>query len=527
MDVQTIPVSDVLIGDTNPRKSFDADSLNELAESVQKHGLIHPITVRPAGDENYELISGERRLEAHKKAGLDEIDADIREVSDELAVDLQFVENIQREEVHPMEEAEAFKSLREHSDYSIKDIGQKVGKSNTFVLQRLKLNDLIADFQDEFMSNQDFQIGHGLLLAKQPDKVQQTIFDKKYSEDSFNYHSLTVSKLKTIIERHFLTDLDEAIFDLTDGDLDPDAGPCTSCPKRSGCNPELFTEANSDDVCYDKECFKNKTNKQLRVLVEENKKGEDMLFCRHGKNKITKELEQEGYQVLEKYDDFREPYLEDGETHNGPVGLMLTGSEKGQIINISLYQSASRKTKVPANEKVKDLQAKLEREKELKVERLQKDLNDMVEHRVSFIHNTEGINDEYLVFLTLAYVVFDRLGYEQQKEIRARFDIGENRGRNVAFMEALEQKYPSTEELYPVINKMIRELAVDDFIRPSYVNPDKDVKPFLFKRFAQLYYPEEVQELEATHEEKSAKKQERYQERIEQAKGNRQPTEEE
>lgn len=527
MNVQTIPVSDVFIGDTNPRKSFDADSLNELAESIQKHGLIHAITVRPVDGGNYELISGERRLEAHKKAGLDEIDADIREVSDELAVDLQFVENIQREEVHPMEEAEAFKNLREHSDYSIKDIAQKVGKSNTFVLQRLKLNDLITDFQDEFMSNQDFQIGHALLLAKQPEKVQQTIFDKKYSEDSFNHHSLTISKLKTMIDNHFLTDLDEAIFDITDETLDPEAGPCTSCPKRSGCNPELFTEANTDDICYDKECFKHKTEDQLRLLVEANKKNDDILFCRYGENSITKELEKEGYQVLEEYDDFREARLDEGETHNGPVGLMLTGRKKGQIINISLYQSANGKTKVPAEEKIKDLQAKLEREKELKVERLQKDLNGMVEHRVSFINNTEDIDDEYLVFLTLAYVVYDRLGYEQQKEIRARFDVGDNRGRNVAFMEALEQEYPSTKELYPFISRMIRELAVDDFIRPSYVNPDKDVKPYLFKRFAQLYYPEEVQELKATHEEKSAKKQERYEERIEEAKTNLNSTEEE
>ncbi|WP_455643637.1 ParB/RepB/Spo0J family partition protein [Parabacteroides sp.] len=129
----------------NARKTFDADALKELAQSISVHGLIQPITVRRKGEkgEHYEIICGERRFRACRLLNLAEIPCIIREVTDQQAYDLSISENLQREDVPPMEAAEAYKRLIDTKRYDIASLAMQYGKSEKHIYQMLKLCDLI------------------------------------------------------------------------------------------------------------------------------------------------------------------------------------------------------------------------------------------------------------------------------------------------------------------------------------------------------------------------------------------------
>lgn len=141
----------IVASKTNPRKHFDAAALKELAESIAKHGVLQAILVRPNGaDGKFELVAGERRWRAAKLAQLDRIPVTVRELSDTEALELQVVENLQRTDLHPLEEAEGYESLMkcQHADgrtYTADEIAAKVGKSRSYVYSRLKYTALCKE----------------------------------------------------------------------------------------------------------------------------------------------------------------------------------------------------------------------------------------------------------------------------------------------------------------------------------------------------------------------------------------------
>lgn len=134
----------------NARKTFDADALKELAQSISIHGLIQPITVRCKGEkgDHYEIICGERRFRACRMLKLVEIPCIVREVTDEQAYDLSISENLQREDVPPMEAAEAYKRLIDTKRYDIASLAMQYGKSEKHIYQMLKLCDLVKGIAD-------------------------------------------------------------------------------------------------------------------------------------------------------------------------------------------------------------------------------------------------------------------------------------------------------------------------------------------------------------------------------------------
>jgi len=157
-----------LIDETfNPRGSYDADALKELARSIKKNGVIQAVTVRisPKDPKRFELVCGSRRLRASKIAGLATIPVSIRELTDAQAWDMKITENLQRADVHPMDEAVAFKALHELQKQSVKDIALRVAKSEDFVTGRLKLNDLIPSMQKEFYQG-GLNIAQAFLIAR-------------------------------------------------------------------------------------------------------------------------------------------------------------------------------------------------------------------------------------------------------------------------------------------------------------------------------------------------------------------------
>ncbi|MEG1523376.1 MAG: ParB/RepB/Spo0J family partition protein, partial [Bacteroidales bacterium] len=129
----------------NPRKTFRDADLTELAESIKEQGVLQPIMVRPRGNE-YEIVYGERRYRAALLAGLEIIPALVRDLTDNTAMEYALTENIQRQDVSPIEEAIAYKSLIENNHYDMVNLMNKFGKSESYIRSRMRLNSLIQPF---------------------------------------------------------------------------------------------------------------------------------------------------------------------------------------------------------------------------------------------------------------------------------------------------------------------------------------------------------------------------------------------
>jgi len=166
MSTETIPaqlevsLADIAVSDTNKvfnrdASDFTQDALAELIGSIREQGLVQPVLLRPdpkkAG--KFILVAGERRFHACKLVPLGKVPAYVRDITDEQAFDLQLTENIQRKDIHPMREARAYKFLQESKGWSTAELANRFGKSETYVLQRQKLNTLIPEAEKDFVSN--------------------------------------------------------------------------------------------------------------------------------------------------------------------------------------------------------------------------------------------------------------------------------------------------------------------------------------------------------------------------------------
>ena len=174
-EVISLKIDDVIPNPNQPRKLFDEQALQELADSIKADGLQEPILVRPKGDK-YEVVQGERRWRAHKLAGMDTIPAKVRDVDDETAFHLAVIENIQREQLTPIEEAQAFQRYAEMG-YTHEQIAKKVSKSRTYVTTRLRLLKLMPTLQD-WIAKGVLTEGH----AKQLLKIES--FINRFLEDA-------------------------------------------------------------------------------------------------------------------------------------------------------------------------------------------------------------------------------------------------------------------------------------------------------------------------------------------------------
>lgn len=141
-----IPVGEITPNPYQPRHEFDLDKLRELAASVREKGVIQPVVVRPMGD-GYELIAGERRLRAAQEVGLKKIPAVIKDVSDGEALEIALIENIQREELNPIDEAEAYQQLINEFTLTQEELAKKVGKDRSTITNSLRLLNLPAVIQ--------------------------------------------------------------------------------------------------------------------------------------------------------------------------------------------------------------------------------------------------------------------------------------------------------------------------------------------------------------------------------------------
>ena len=239
---------------TQPRKYFNQARLNELAESIKIHEIIQAILLRenPKGSGKYETVFGERRVRASRLAERKTIPANIRDLSDDEVQELQFIENLEREDLHAMDEAVTFKAMRENKirPWQIEDIAAKINKPISYVVQRLQLNKLIPALQKDFW-DEKFYIGHAMAFARLTDADQKNCIKKYYG---------TVKEVEEYIDKNVIQQISSAPFKMNDDTLvvKCGAGPCTTCLKRSGANTLLFPDIKQEDRCFDRNCFAEK-----------------------------------------------------------------------------------------------------------------------------------------------------------------------------------------------------------------------------------------------------------------------------
>lgn len=182
-NLNEIPIEEIETNPFQPRQYFDQEALNELAESIKVHGIIQPITVRKLADHQYQLISGERRFQASKLAGLKALPAYVRTANDQQMLEMALIENIQRENLNPIEVSLSYQRLISECNLKQEELGERVGKNRTTVTNYLRLLKLPPDIQIAVRDNK-ISMGHAraIINIENPES-QLFIFKKIITED--------------------------------------------------------------------------------------------------------------------------------------------------------------------------------------------------------------------------------------------------------------------------------------------------------------------------------------------------------
>lgn len=194
--VAMIPVEAIEVNPFQPRKEFEPEALQELAESLKVHGLIQPITVRRLDDKNYQLISGERRLRASKIAGLVEVPAYIRIANDQEMLEMALVENIQREELNSIEIAITYQRLMDECNLTHENLSDRVGKKRSTVTNYMRLLKLPPEIQQSIKKGQ-LTMGHARALVGVDDIALQLMLYKTIIKDQ-----LSVRDVEELIRKY-------------------------------------------------------------------------------------------------------------------------------------------------------------------------------------------------------------------------------------------------------------------------------------------------------------------------------------
>lgn len=321
---------------TNPRKTFDKTKLAELAESITAHGLLSPPLVRPKdGDakaNGYELVHGERRWRAYQLLATPEMPCFVEDLDDTQVIEIQVIENGQREDVPPLEEAEGYALLLKQPGYTMDRLVEKTGKSRAHLYGRLKIANDLCPRAKKALADGVLSASVAELLARLPDKKIQdlatrdvlgeqlpynqefpstdsrrTVEHERFAaNDSADYAhreetstALSFRAAQALLHRRYSLRLDQAKFDTSDVELVKDVGACGTCEYRSGNAPDLFGAlTNPADVCTNPPCFEKKTAAAFKAAAAIAKaakrpvlagKDAEALFEKHGGLKYNSE----------------------------------------------------------------------------------------------------------------------------------------------------------------------------------------------------------------------------------------------
>jgi ParB family transcriptional regulator, chromosome partitioning protein len=274
----TLPLAQLHESPMNPRKTFDDQAQKNLTESVKVHGVLTALVVREEGEGFYEILGGARRFRAAQDAGLVSVPCQIVVANDKAAFEIVVIDNLQRLDIHPLEEAEGFARLLDSANGDIEGVSDRVSKPTPYIRQRTALLKLITPMKKLFVSGA-FQIGHAIQIARLQEPDQKELVSWFGRGDEIP----SVAALKRHIEESVMLDLSKVPWSLKDEDLVKKAGSCETCPKRTGWETDLFSDVKGNR-CTDSVCYKEKMQAHMTG--------------------IQKELEAKGQKVVGIYTDY-------------------------------------------------------------------------------------------------------------------------------------------------------------------------------------------------------------------------------
>lgn len=280
---------------TNPRKDFAEGPLQELAESIKILDVIEPVILRPlpaarmadtAGMRprpTHELVAGERRYRAAQLAGLADIPYVERDLTDAQALEIQLIENVQRDNLKPLEEAAGFRALMDATGISAKDLGARVNRSRAYVYNTLKLLDLCQESRDALVAGK-MDRSHAELLGTVADPKLQLKALKEFTNTGWNERKPSFRECKDWLERNILLKIKDAPFDTKDATLIEACGACASCPKRTHADRDMFAAFDGPDMCTDPKCWNDKEASHVaRIKVKAEAEGSQVIVGKEAK----------------------------------------------------------------------------------------------------------------------------------------------------------------------------------------------------------------------------------------------------
>jgi ParB family chromosome partitioning protein len=430
--IQDIPLAKIRESKTNPRRFFDEAKLAELADNIRQHGVLQPILLRPLPEGEpgtFELVAGTRRFRASKLAKRESIPATVRELTDAQALELQVVENVQRVDVHPLDEAQGYAALIElqPETYTVESIASRVGRSPAYVNGRLRLIQLIPEAKQAFYEDK-LTVAHAFEIARLQPNDQRRALPECFPQyrtaaailKDKKAEATTVRELRAWIEREIHLDLTNAPFDPQDETLLPKAGACARCPKRTGSNPLLFPEIRQKSICTDRECYGAKVEALVQIQVKPlEEKGEKPLRVSQAPawqaNGHAKDVLFEGQ--------YRKAKAK-GECPNTKAAVLIDGKGAGSVFYLCQTEKCEVHNRVTRYQPTP--QERAQRKKEALAERVEKEL------RVRILGAIRKKLPDVLSRPDLEMVALDyfrRLGHDNHRRLRKVYGWEEKKSK--------------------------------------------------------------------------------------------------
>lgn len=520
---QELDINLVFPSSINPRKSFKPETIEELSQSIKQVGLLNAIAVRPRKEGGYEIIYGERRYRALKLLEAKTIKSVIHDVSDEDAEDMSYIENLQREDISPTEEAIAFRRLIDSGRYDMYDLTSRFGKSEKYIYTRLKLNDLYQPIAD-LLNNGEIFLSVAEEIATYEPHIQKDLYEK-YLNDDKGWRNFGLKLFRTKFENAYTTDLNNYKFDKSD---------CANC-KHNAANYNLFAERDGQGQCTDRNCLDKKNTEFLLKQAECMLKNDPHLvlakdcYCNKDTEVLNK-LDKKGYEVkqldykmnttaypvapsipekekyletrdfekaVEEFNKSQKEYENKMETirQKQKEGSIKTYMKIGSAEPILCYEELNKKEKKPLT--IDELQQKDKRNKEIAQEKTITDLRKVL-YEEEYSETPFTTYEEGMLY----YIMLDKL---QEKHYK---------------LFGLKEKfYLESKSKVKIVGKLTEEqknVIKRDFII-SYLREyshDQNTSKLLLD-FAKMHYPDKFSFISATHEEEYEQRHLRLMERIE------------
>ena len=201
-EIVELPIEELRPNPYQPRKVFDEEKLQELANSIKEHGIFQPIIVKKSSIKGYEIIAGERRVKACKMIGLDTIPAIVRDFTDQQMMEIALLENLQRENLNAIEEATAYKNLLEAMDVTQEELARRLGKSRTHITNMLGLLNLPEEVKD-MMIDEKISMSHARVLSKLENKEEIIKLANRIVDNNLNVRDIEdISKNENVKKSH-------------------------------------------------------------------------------------------------------------------------------------------------------------------------------------------------------------------------------------------------------------------------------------------------------------------------------------